>query len=171
MLASFPGLIAGCHVFHRLSMPRHPPCTLKNFTTPTDSRKLRPALPTRFRGPVILASSSHLHPAGDPGPVTGLGAGLKPGGIELPEPVSRSEKDILPCIRSGRTIRRKGACSNSSAARRKNQNWGSTGRGSTRFKPPSPTPIVNGSQVTRLHVPIQTALHKRPLRPCFKPST
>ena len=27
--ASFPGLIAGYHVFRRLSMPRHPPCTLK----------------------------------------------------------------------------------------------------------------------------------------------
>src|SRR5688500_17999263 len=31
--ASFPQLIAGYHVFRRLSMPRHPPCTLSNLTT------------------------------------------------------------------------------------------------------------------------------------------
>ena len=28
LFASFPELIAGCRVFLRLSMPRHPPCTL-----------------------------------------------------------------------------------------------------------------------------------------------
>jgi hypothetical protein len=36
--ASFPGLIAGYHVFRRLSMPRHPPCTLRSLTTVTDPR-------------------------------------------------------------------------------------------------------------------------------------
>ena len=36
--ASFPGLIAGCHVFRRLSMPRHPPCTLNSLTAFTDPR-------------------------------------------------------------------------------------------------------------------------------------
>ena len=36
--ASFPELIAGYHVFRRLSMPRHPPCTLSNLTTFTDAR-------------------------------------------------------------------------------------------------------------------------------------
>ena len=36
--ASFPQLIAGYHVFRRLSMPRHPPCTLSNLTTFTDAR-------------------------------------------------------------------------------------------------------------------------------------
>src|SRR3954463_5509205 len=36
--ASFPGLIAGYHVFRRLSMPRHPPCTLSSLTTITDHR-------------------------------------------------------------------------------------------------------------------------------------
>ena len=36
--ASFPGLIAGYHVFRRLSMPRHPPCTLSSLTTFTDHR-------------------------------------------------------------------------------------------------------------------------------------
>jgi hypothetical protein len=39
--ASFPGLIAGCHVFRRLSMPRHPPCTLSSLTTFTDHRPAR----------------------------------------------------------------------------------------------------------------------------------
>ena len=38
LFASFPGLIAGYHVFRRLSMPRHPPCTLSNLTTFTDAR-------------------------------------------------------------------------------------------------------------------------------------
>ncbi len=36
--ASFPELIAGYHVFRRLSMPRHPPCTLSSLTTITDHR-------------------------------------------------------------------------------------------------------------------------------------
>src|SRR3954452_14280310 len=33
LFASFPELIAGYHVFHRLSMPRHPPYTLSSLTT------------------------------------------------------------------------------------------------------------------------------------------
>jgi hypothetical protein len=36
--ASFPELIAGYHVFRRLSMPRHPPCTLSSLTTFIDHR-------------------------------------------------------------------------------------------------------------------------------------
>ena len=36
--ASSPELIAGYHVFHRFSMPRHPPYTLKSLTTFTDHR-------------------------------------------------------------------------------------------------------------------------------------
>ena len=38
LFASFPEHIAGYHVFRRLSMPRHPPCTLSNLTTFTDAR-------------------------------------------------------------------------------------------------------------------------------------
>ena len=33
LFASFPELIAGYHVFRRLSMPRHPPYTLSSLTT------------------------------------------------------------------------------------------------------------------------------------------
>ena len=33
LFASFPEHIAGYHVFHRLSMPRHPPYTLSNLIT------------------------------------------------------------------------------------------------------------------------------------------
>jgi hypothetical protein len=33
LFASFPELIAGYHVFRRLSMPRHPPYTLKSLIT------------------------------------------------------------------------------------------------------------------------------------------
>ena len=36
--ASFPEHIAGYHVFHRLSMPRHPPYTLSSLTTFIDHR-------------------------------------------------------------------------------------------------------------------------------------
>src|SRR5207245_1553020 len=36
--AGSPGLIAGCHVFRRLSMPRHPPYTLTSLATFTDHR-------------------------------------------------------------------------------------------------------------------------------------
>ncbi len=36
--AGFPQLIAGYHVFRRLSMPRHPPSTLSSLTTFTDHR-------------------------------------------------------------------------------------------------------------------------------------
>ena len=35
--AGFPGLIAGCRVLRRLSMPRHPPYTLKSLATFTAS--------------------------------------------------------------------------------------------------------------------------------------
>ena len=38
MFASFPQLIAGYHVFRRLSMPRHSPCTLSSLTTFIDHR-------------------------------------------------------------------------------------------------------------------------------------
>ena len=33
LLDSFPGLIAACHVLHRLITPRHPPYTLSSLTT------------------------------------------------------------------------------------------------------------------------------------------
>ncbi len=36
--AGFPRLIAGYRVFRRLSMPRHPPCTLSSLTTFIDHR-------------------------------------------------------------------------------------------------------------------------------------
>ena len=38
MFASFPELIAGYNVLHRLLMPRHPPCTLSSLTTFIDHR-------------------------------------------------------------------------------------------------------------------------------------
>ena len=36
-----PGLIAGSHVFHRLSTPRHPPYALIDLVTPTRTRPNR----------------------------------------------------------------------------------------------------------------------------------
>ena len=38
LFASFPEHIAGYHVFRRLLMPRHPPCTLSSLTTFIDHR-------------------------------------------------------------------------------------------------------------------------------------
>ena len=38
LFAGFPRLIAGYHVFRRLSMPRHPPYTLSSLTTFIDHR-------------------------------------------------------------------------------------------------------------------------------------
>ena len=38
LVASSPGLIAGSHVFHRLSTPRHPPYALSSLVTPTCDR-------------------------------------------------------------------------------------------------------------------------------------
>ena len=49
MFASFPELIAGYHVFRRLSMPRHPPCTLSSLTTFIDHRHRPRAWPTTSR--------------------------------------------------------------------------------------------------------------------------
>ena len=39
LFAGFPRLIAGYHVFRRLSMPRHPPYTLSSLTTFIDHRQ------------------------------------------------------------------------------------------------------------------------------------
>jgi hypothetical protein len=44
-----PKLIAACHVLHRLQMPRHPPCALRNLTDPkleTANAILRPKTQT-----------------------------------------------------------------------------------------------------------------------------
>jgi hypothetical protein len=38
LFANSPELIAGCHVFRRLSIPRHPPYTLSSLTTFIDHR-------------------------------------------------------------------------------------------------------------------------------------
>ncbi len=35
-----PGLIAACHVLHRLLLPRHPPCALSSLTKFYDPRRL-----------------------------------------------------------------------------------------------------------------------------------
>ena len=52
--ASSPEIFAGCRVFRRLSMPRHPPCTLKSLATFTDRRRQglpRWAMPTSRHSP------------------------------------------------------------------------------------------------------------------------
>src|SRR6185437_16404329 len=48
LIAGSPELIAGFHVFRRLSMPRHPPCTLKSLTTFIDHRQTSASCECRF---------------------------------------------------------------------------------------------------------------------------
>ena len=64
--ASFPELIAGYHVFRRLSMPRHPPYTLKSLTTFIDHR-LHQGASARWSAFGALHSTSTTGPAGEPG--------------------------------------------------------------------------------------------------------
>ena len=67
LLDSFPGLIAACHVLHRLITPRHPPYTLSSLTTFANGPNNKPdkCIQTtfvtyfflwRFKNPVILKS-------------------------------------------------------------------------------------------------------------------
>src|SRR5215471_12846003 len=63
LFASFPRLIAGYHVFRRLSMPRHPPYTLSSLTTFIDHRhglmreELTPHLATSGRASQVVDRS------------------------------------------------------------------------------------------------------------------
>src|SRR5438034_4043679 len=41
LVADSPRHIAGSHVLHRLLMPRHPPCALKNLNTQNNQKKLQ----------------------------------------------------------------------------------------------------------------------------------
>ena len=41
LVASFPGLIAGSNVLHRLLTPSHPPRALSSLITPTSGRRLK----------------------------------------------------------------------------------------------------------------------------------
>ncbi len=40
-VCGFPKLIAACHVLHRLSLPRHPPCALSSLTIELTPRRRR----------------------------------------------------------------------------------------------------------------------------------
>ncbi len=84
-LASFPELIAGCHVLRRFSMPRHPPCTLKSLTTFTDHRPTdRPGV-SFPGGPAGRAGARPLVP-----PATGAcGAGETGNGSSFAEKGAR----------------------------------------------------------------------------------
>jgi hypothetical protein len=66
--ASFPGLIAGYHVFRRLSMPRHPPCTLRSLTTVTDPRPVSGQETGRTNRPATGPINSHAAVRDPPSP-------------------------------------------------------------------------------------------------------
>jgi hypothetical protein len=57
LFADSPGLIAGCRVLRRLSMPRHSPCTLCNLTTFTDHRQLPPLISAWSMNPASTCRS------------------------------------------------------------------------------------------------------------------
>src|SRR5690348_14461046 len=69
--AGFPRLIAGYRVLRRLSMPRHPPCTLNSLTTVTDHRHSR------------LGITSAVHTAGQR--IRSTSRGIRPAAPVLPE--------------------------------------------------------------------------------------
>ena len=64
-MCSSPKLIAAYHVFHRLSVPRHPPCALLRltFSSPVSLARIRllPACPSVGGSPLSLRLSSHCH--------------------------------------------------------------------------------------------------------------
>ena len=67
--ASFPELIAGYHVFRRLSMPRHPPYTLRSLTTFIDHRHGPGRRSPSRRSPV---KTSRPPTTADPAPPAGV---------------------------------------------------------------------------------------------------
>ena len=119
--ASFPELIAGYHVLRRFSMPRHPPCTLKNLTTFIDHRRSGwPRLP-----PLACEGERHV-PAAARSPAGRAGG-------RLPRP--RAEEHARGATGNGSTFRQK-RCSTTPARprsevergrRQKDQKHGSRG--------------------------------------------
>jgi hypothetical protein len=60
LAAGSPGNIAGSSVLHRLLVPRHPPCALKNLAhTKTLHNTQRNPLPRREREPQVLDARVH----------------------------------------------------------------------------------------------------------------
>ena len=62
LFASFPELIAGYHVFRRLSMPRHPPYTLSSLTTFIDHCLRNFSARTIYTGGPIKTALTPLSP-------------------------------------------------------------------------------------------------------------
>src|SRR3954452_19216842 len=67
-VASSPRLIAGSYVLHRLLVPRHPPCALKNLTTDTKDARVHYAVlklrtePATEPGAYPHPPDTHTHP-------------------------------------------------------------------------------------------------------------
>ena len=110
LACSSPGLIAACHVLHRRSVPRHPPCALLRLTSPcssnrTPNRDLRPflrsaaqlgqstvAFPTR----TLLARPSQLRPSsGQPW----SGRPERPKALYLPSTLAVKNPDVRSVVR------------------------------------------------------------------------
>ena len=110
LLASSPGRFVGCHVLRRLSMPRHPPCTLSNLITLIGPPRLRAKA---IRAPARLAAPREEGHATGRSPVRSL---FQPGGGSTPpgSPKRCSAIARLPARTRART-RRAGACPNRSS--------------------------------------------------------
>ncbi len=81
LIGSFPGLIAACHVLHRLITPRHPPCTLNSLITFTAGPNRPPGqIPSNQRGLKFEIPTTRSLAAADPGQHTRRDAGDSSGG-------------------------------------------------------------------------------------------
>jgi hypothetical protein len=59
-----PRLIADSHVLHRLPMPRHPPCALKNLTTNDQTATRLPLILKMLASTMQFSNNNPPHPAG-----------------------------------------------------------------------------------------------------------
>jgi hypothetical protein len=82
-VANSPGHIAGSHVLHRLLMPRHPPCALKNLNTTTTrcSRSLCSSQNTNGHHPTPPPTPNPTEK-----PCENIRCGMRAGPARTPEP-------------------------------------------------------------------------------------
>ncbi len=80
LACSSPRLFAACHVLHRRSVPRHPPCALTRLTSPLPFGRARMAVtPPSVSGAVVRTGPSPSRLSNTYAPPTAVGG--TPGGI------------------------------------------------------------------------------------------
>jgi hypothetical protein len=104
--ASFPKLIAGCRVLHRLSIPRHPPYTLCSLTIFIECRRQRACrrgAGQRAPAPPITGhnrrkgAQRHQNPPPCPARgITRLPGTASDSGVRCPTPAAENGGDLYP---------------------------------------------------------------------------